>query len=145
MESESHDKLSFLDVQTIRDKETQTLRTEVFRKPTHTGRYLHYRSYHHHSIKQGITKTLRHRSHSICKDEESRTKLQHLIHVFKSNGYPTRFIDRANRRRQRPHISQPSTRICNPLHQGIGEQIRKVCNKEETQVTFRSCGTLRQY
>ena len=104
MEIETDDKLPFLDVPMIRDNETQTLRTEVFRKPTHTDRYLHYRSYHHHSIKQGIIRTLTHRCHSICKDEVSRkAEQQHLNQVFKSNGYPTRFIDRANRSQQRPH------------------------------------------
>ena len=144
MEIETDDKLPFLDVQTIRDNETQTLRTEVFRKPTHTDRYHHYRSYHHHSIKQGIIRTLTHRCHSICKDEVSRkAEQQHLNQVFKSNGYPTRFIDRANRSRQRPHGQQLSTRICIPYIKGVGEQIKKVCNKERILVTFLSHRTLR--
>jgi len=59
VETETDDKLPFLDVQTIREKETQTLRTEVFRKALHTDRYLHYRS-------------LPPPAYSICKNEESR-------------------------------------------------------------------------
>ena len=40
-------------------------------------------------------------------------------------------------------VCQPSTRICIPYVKGIGEQIRKVCNKEGIQVTFCSHRTLR--
>jgi len=46
-------------------------------------------------------------------------------------------------KRQEPHGQQPSTRICIPYIKGIGEQIRKICNKEDIQVTFRSRRTLR--
>ena len=107
---------------------------------------LHCECYiHHHSTKQGIIKTLRHRCQTICRDDEARRAEQlHLNKVFKSNGYPTGFIRRAtNKKRQEPHGQQPSTRICIPYIRGIGEQIRKICNKEGIQVTFRSRRTLR--
>ena len=125
--------------------ETGRLRTEVFRKPTHTDRYLHYRSYHHHSTKQGIIKTLTHRCQTIYRDDEARRAEQlHLNKVFKSNGYPTGFIHRAtNKKIPEPRGQQPSTRICITYIKGIGEQIRKICNREGIQVTFRSRRTLR--
>ena len=47
-ESESHNQLPFLDILLIRN-EQNILRRSVYRKPTFTGRYLQYSSYHHHS------------------------------------------------------------------------------------------------
>ena len=45
METEKNRKLPFLDVMVTKDK--QTLTTSVYRKITHTDRYLHYNSHHH--------------------------------------------------------------------------------------------------
>ena len=91
----------------------------------------------HHCTKQGIIKTLTHRCQTICRDDEARRAEQlHLNKVFKSNGYPTGFIHRAtNKKIPEPHGQQPSTRICISYIKGIGEQIRKICNREGIQVT----------
>jgi hypothetical protein len=49
METESNNAISFLDVLVIR-KET-TLVTQVYRKPTHVGRYLNFKSSHPPHVK----------------------------------------------------------------------------------------------
>ena len=106
----------------------------------HCERYIH-----HHSTKQGIIKRLTHRCQTICRDNKARRAEQlHLNKVFKSNGYPTGLKHRAtNKKIQEPHGQQPSTRICISYIKGIGEQIRKICNRESIQVTFRSHRSLR--
>ena len=42
----------------------------VYRKPTHTDRYLNYKSIHHPKVKSSLGKTLVNRAYSIC-DEGS--------------------------------------------------------------------------
>ena len=43
---------------------------KVYRKPTHTDRYLHYKSFHHPSIKNSVfNKTLINRAKTICEGE----------------------------------------------------------------------------
>ena len=64
MEVEMNGCLPFLDV-TIH-KEGNKLYTSVYRKPTHTDRYLNYNLYHHPKIKSGRVKCLAHRARTIC-------------------------------------------------------------------------------
>ena len=59
-EVEEGGKLPFLDVQLVRNG--SSLETSVYRKTTHTDRYLHYNSHHHPRVKVGIVKTLKDRA-----------------------------------------------------------------------------------
>ena len=62
--------------------------TEVYRKPTHTDRYLHYLSYHPPAVKSGIIRTLLHWSRKLCQDSTSLDReIAHLTTVFQRNGY----------------------------------------------------------
>jgi len=62
METEDEGKLPFLDVMVMKDVTTQKFKTEVYRKPTHADRYLHFDSYHPPHVKAGIIRTLLRRS-----------------------------------------------------------------------------------
>ena len=63
MEKESEGKISFLDVQ-IKKKEGK-LSTEVYRKNTHTDKYIKYASHHHPRTKTGAIACLRNRA-EVC-------------------------------------------------------------------------------
>ena len=65
---------------------------KVYRKPTHTDRYLHYNSFHHPSIKNSVCKTLINRAKTICEVSTIDDELEHLRNVLKMNGYPRHFI-----------------------------------------------------
>ena len=54
--------LPFLDVLVIRHD--RTLRTQVYRKPTHIDRYLHFDSHHPQHQKLAVTKTLHDRANT---------------------------------------------------------------------------------
>ena len=86
--------IPFLDVLLIL-QEDGLLGHKVYRKPTHTGRYLHYNSFHHPSITNSVCKTLVNRAKTICKVGNMGCELEHLRSVLKMNGYPTKFIDNA--------------------------------------------------
>ena len=65
MEREDNGTIPFLDVHVRRDGDKLT--TSVYRKPTHTDRYLNYDSHHHPKVKSGIVDCLSHRAKRICK------------------------------------------------------------------------------
>ena len=64
VERESGGKIAFLDVQL--EKKGPKILTSVFRKKTHTDRYLHFDSNHPARVKRGIIQCLRHRAEKVC-------------------------------------------------------------------------------
>ena len=91
--------IPFLDALLI-IQEDGSLGHKVYRKPTHTDRYLHYNSFHHPSIKNSVCKTLINRAKTICEVDNIEGELEHLRSVLKMNGYPKKFIDNAMKTRQ---------------------------------------------
>ena len=98
METESENQLPFLDVLVTRT--TDGLQTSVYRKPTHTDQYVHFKSNHPTSVKVGIINTLARRAIEISSTPESReTELNHIEEVLTThNGYPLQLVkDTINR------------------------------------------------
>ncbi|XP_054709417.1 uncharacterized protein LOC129219122 [Uloborus diversus] len=91
METENDGKLPFLDVLVSR-RDDGSLGHRVYRKPTHTDRYLHKDSNHHPRQKRGVMKTLFVRANRICEP----TAIEHEIsHLTKANGFSKQEIKRA--------------------------------------------------
>ena len=88
-ELESEGTLSFLDVAAIR-KTDGTLSTDIYRKPTHTGRYLSFTSHHPLNQKLSIARTLYSRANNIISDENKKIQeFHHVSDILKSNGFPS--------------------------------------------------------
>ena len=81
--------LSFLDV-TIQQMEDGSLATSVYRKPTHTDRYLQYSSQHPVNQKVSVACTLFSRANSITSNNEKKIEEFHQItKTLKNNGFPS--------------------------------------------------------
>jgi hypothetical protein len=63
---------AFLDVVVIREE--TTLATKVYRKPTHTGRYLNFNSNHPSRVKRGLIQSLHNRASTICQERQDLVK-----------------------------------------------------------------------
>jgi hypothetical protein len=93
LEKELNGMLAFLDLKMQREGEG--IVTSVYRKPTHTFRYLHWRSNHPKRTKLGVMKCLIHRAHSLCdRKEDLDSELEFLKDQFLANGYPLQEVDR---------------------------------------------------
>jgi hypothetical protein len=66
MATESDSMIPFLDVLVIR--KGMTLAAKVYRKPTHTGRYLNFKSNHLLYVKRGLIQSLHNRASTICQE-----------------------------------------------------------------------------
>ena len=87
VEREKDGILPFMDIHIRREKDK--LVTKVYRKDTHTNRYLNRRSNHSKSFLLGIVKGQTHRAHYFCDlKEDLLEELSFLRDVFVMNGYP---------------------------------------------------------
>ena len=85
------DVLPFLD--TLTKLTPNSIESTIYRKPTHTDRYLDYKSSHIISAKLSVIHTLIHRAKQVCSTPESLAKeMDHLHKVLQDNHYPTQFF-----------------------------------------------------
>ena len=107
-ERESDAQLAFLDVLVIWNPD-RTLATSVYRKPTHTDRYLDFQSHHLIAHKLAVIRTLNHRAKNLpstptaIAEEERR-----VAQALKKNGYPRKMIE------QQTHHSSPPSQDTTP-------------------------------
>ena len=139
MELEKDRRLPFLDV-TVHRQPDGNLITDTYRKPTHTGRYLHFDSNHPHHVKSAVVTSLLARTENITLSEEAKREEAHRTLIeLSANGYPRTFLQRAQRKMQRPknrakdyaqkqNEQRDTTSICAaiPYVKGTSEAIRRV-------------------
>ena len=103
IEQEQNGQLSFLD--TIVTRNNGSLIVNVYRKPTHTDRYLDYSSQH----KISTARTLLHRAPLLPNTNEGKQQEKHhVLDALRSNGYPKIFLDKVEKRRARKTGFVPS-------------------------------------
>ena len=72
--------------------------TSVYRKPTHTDRYLDFNSNHPKSAKRAVVRALTDRAKNVCSSPELLSEeMDHLGKVLKYNNYPKWMIDQHGR------------------------------------------------
>ncbi|CAM9711402.1 unnamed protein product, partial [Heterosigma akashiwo] len=88
---EENGQLPFLDVLVVRN-EDGSFTTTVYRKPTHSDRYLHWTSNHPVKDKLSGIRTLVYRANHYCSTASLKmAELTHLRKTFADNGYPEEF------------------------------------------------------
>ncbi|XP_067674987.1 ligand-gated ion channel 4-like [Haliotis asinina] len=93
IETEHKNQLPFLNVLVFRTPCNQ-LQTSVYRKPTHTDQYIHYKSNHPPKVKTGVISTLTRRAKNIC-STNLHEEIEHLRKVFvERNQYPPETVNR---------------------------------------------------
>ena len=75
----------FLD--TLISRKNGTISINIYRKPTHTDRYLDFNSHHDKKHKVSTAATLLHRALSLPNTIEGK-----VYSALQSNGYPSKFI-----------------------------------------------------
>ncbi|CAM9645274.1 unnamed protein product, partial [Heterosigma akashiwo] len=84
---EENGQLPFLDVLVVRN-EDGSFTTTVYRKPTHSDRYLHWTSNHPVKDKLSGIRTLAYRANHYCSTVSLKmAELTHLRKTFADNGY----------------------------------------------------------
>ena len=97
MDKASNGELAFLD--TLLKQNNAEISVLVYRKPTHTDRYLHYSSYYQTSCKESVVSSLFNSAFSIITNKDDLHKENaRLKQVLKENGYQESIISKMFKR-----------------------------------------------
>ena len=144
-ELDSEGTLSFLDV-AVKRKTDGTLSTDIYRKPTHTGRYLSFSSHHPFNQKLSIARTLYSRVNNIISDENKKIQeFHHVSEILKSNVFPSHkrsFSFKTNSVASQQSNQQFQGFATIPYVQGISEPIKRILAKVGIRVTMKPHFTL---
>jgi hypothetical protein len=142
MEVEEKRRLPFLDVLVEHSADNKLTHT-VYRKATHTDRYLHAESHHHPGQKKGVLYTLAHRSKTICDPAHLNNELDHLHKALGYNGYSYREVQLAINRDPRPPAIQQEEdqeqrppRAFLPYVAGVTDRISRQLNRRGFRTIF---------
>ena len=92
---------------------SNSIESTVYRKPTHTDRYLDYNSNHPISAKLSVIHTLIHRAKQVCSTPEFLAKeIHHLHKILQDNHYPAQFFSQGK-------SQQKNKRKAKPIHRKV--------------------------
>jgi len=101
----------------VTKKANNTLGHQVYRKSTHTDRYLHDESHHHLAQKQSAINSRVHRAFTISDKEYLQTELNHLKQALQKNGHDKTNINKI--------ISKHTSKTMNPNTQPSQDETGK--------------------
>jgi hypothetical protein len=125
---------------------------EVYRKPTHTGRFLDFRSHNPMQHKKAVASSLYRRALLLpTRSEQSEKEIQWVTGTLKTNGYPTCFLkktlkearQKASRTRQSVQSQRAGERVSFatiPYVAGVSERIARVLRQYSVVTAYKSSG-----
>ena len=94
IEWEVDNKLPFLDI--LVHNVDGSLKFSVYRKPTHSGSYLHFFSYHPLRVKKSVVSSMFLRAYRVCDNEFIDSEISYIFDSFGKLGYPRYFLKQAH-------------------------------------------------
>ena len=142
-EEESNSCLNYLDLQIFKN-EDGSLKFNIFRKPTHTDKYLDFNSDHPLEHKHSVIRTLVHRAEKLCDDEFKKQEMSHISKILQINGYPMNEINRISKKvtDKRPTMNNANSNVSTdkpsftsvPYISGISERISRIFKKYDVNI-----------
>ncbi|XP_046397729.1 uncharacterized protein LOC124164448 [Ischnura elegans] len=145
MEMEKDRRIPFLDMM-VNKRIDGSLGHEIYRKPTHTDRYLNAYSHHHPSQKASLVATLLHRAYKLSDAESLAKEKEHLMTTLKRNGYNgemilkrTAQVEKRNRTldKEKQPNEKPETYATIPYVVGTSEKISRILKKKNIVTRFK--------
>ena len=124
--------------------------TSVYRKPTHTDRYLDFNSNHSKSAKHAVVRALTNRAKNVCSSPELLAKeMDHLDKVLKYNNNPKWMIDQHGRNSSERRLIDPETGkevkklVFISDFPGLSESFQQLFKYTPVQVCFKGQNTIK--
>ena len=148
VEKEHNFSLPFLDVLVKLNSRNGSITTHsflsitIYRKPTHTNRYLHYTSHHPKHQKLTVAKTLLRRVNThITDNTQEHSELQNIRSTLRQNGFLTRAFFLTSRQ-PRSQNTQYNHFTSISYIQGTSEKVRRVLNEAGLKVALKPVHTI---
>ena len=133
----------------------------MYRKPTHTDRYLDFHSHHDNNHKISTTATLIHRAINLPNSQTGRSQeIKRVYTALDSNGYPTNLTQITKKKCFPPPVPTPEDLFGTffkcvdppltrgfatlPNIKGLTEPLTRLLKKQDIQVTNKPVKTLQQ-
>nr|XP_023028461.1 uncharacterized protein LOC111516540 [Leptinotarsa decemlineata] len=141
VEVENNNSLPFLDVLITKSK--NSFSHTVYRKPTHTNRYLNSKSHHHPAQLNSVLNSLIHRSVRLTDNHNKSRELYELTAALHQNDYPVSQIQRSIQRQQTqtpPHeLTEEQTNQAKaflPYIHGVTDKVSRILKKQNVKTVF---------
>ena len=146
LEIEHQKTLPFLDLLLIR--EGSKIKYTVYRKPTHTNRYLNAHSHHHPAQIQSVANTLISRSHKLTQPDSRNIELKNIENILHQNGFQEHHIKKAilnlNNNTNKENTPNPeTTNITLPYIKGTTDRISRILHKHNYRISFKPHQTIK--
>ena len=143
MEVEQEGHLPFVDLSLCR--QSYRITAGIHRKKSHTLKYSNFSSNRPRAEQLGIIKSMLHRAHSLCDEEEGHKddEIKLLSHAFISSDYKPKDVDRIigsyvfDNPNNDTDAEQRTDTLCIPYVRGASDRLRKQLAKEGVNVVFR--------
>ena len=138
VEEEKEGSVAFLDTMKTRNPDG-TIKTRVYRKATHTDKYLQFNSHHPSQHKRSVARTLLDRAKNIPSTDADRlSEIQHVVNALKINGYTEQFIRSCQSTTVPTNQSQTNRGFVTlPYLQGLSEKIARTLNHFNINVAHK--------
>jgi hypothetical protein len=151
-EIENQNKITFLDVLISRDSEN--FKCNVFRKPTHSNRYLNFNSNHPITQKKSVIRALSERAYTHTSEkQEINEELKYIRDVLIANDFPDRVIksiiaktdQKFNKTHNQPNnIEKANIRtVVMPYFKNKSEEIQRIIRKYDYRVAYKGSKKLK--
>jgi len=150
MEVEDNNKIAFLDT-CVHKNDDGSIKTLVYRKPTHTDLYLNYNSNHHLSHKRSVVRSLVHRAKRVVTEEKDlQDEMGHIQEALQANGYHKWMMTipekktPESRKDQDPTMTKKKSRPLGiPYIKGVSETLERSFKQMGVAVYHKPINTLR--
>ena len=118
---------------------------QVFRKATHTNKYLAYESHRPAQHKRSVINTLLHRVNTIPSNHTLKMdEMKCVQESLQINGYPAKFMERAAAPSSNPHSGEPEHTglAVVPYVKGVSDQVKRALQQSGVKTVFKPMRTL---
>ncbi|KAL9951491.1 hypothetical protein ACROYT_G044160 [Oculina patagonica] len=141
IEVETEGSIAFLDTKTTRQVDG-SIAVSVYRKATHTDRYLDFNSYHHTQHKHSVVRTLMDRAKNIpSTEEEVSSESKRVLKALAANNYPINFIRNGRQsnaeQKSGANVVEQRGLVVLPYAKGFSERISRVLKGFNVKVAHK--------